>query len=338
MSSLKIQSKFREYFVKSKNIKDIIEISNQSNIITIIDSNVNKLYPGFQNVISIECLENNKNLDSCISIYKKFIENNVKIDHTILTVGGGILQDIVGFCSSTFCRGIDYVFVPTTLLSQVDSCVGGKTSLNFESKKNILGTFYPPKEILICTEFLDSLTLLDKISGYGEVYKFAILQNTIANFSLDTNLEELIFNCLKYKSSILEIDEFDKLERKFLNFGHTFGHALESTSDYNIPHGIAVVIGSMIACNISKNMNFKVNKFETIMQTGKYLLNKSKIKLSKDWFDFNRLLTFIMSDKKNTKQGINMVLINDKPFLHNIQNIHFLKDIFTKTLCDYQII
>lgn len=336
MHSLVVKSRIKDYTINSIDMDSLIELSKKKNILTIIDKKVYDLYPYFNNPIMVECIENNKNLNTCIKIYEELINRNIKINHSILAIGGGIIQDLVGFCASTYCRGIEYILVPTTLLSQVDSCVGGKTSLNFKSKKNILGTFYPPNNINICTDFLDTLSQTDKISGFGEVYKFLILQNKIDQFSLKEDIEKIIFNSLKYKCSILEIDEFDKKERKFLNFGHTFGHALESCSEYNIPHGIAVILGSMIACNMSVNLGFSVTNFKSIMELGQHLLNLSKIQLLYKWFDFNSLVSFILSDKKNTEYGLNMILIkNNKPIIHHFDDLIFVKSILEKTVCDY---
>lgn len=338
MLNLIVKSKLHDYSVEFTDINSIVKLYQQSKIVTIIDQNVYNLYPYFTNAIAIDCIEQNKNLNYCTNIFNKFIDSNIKIDNTILAIGGGILQDIIGFCASTYCRGLDYILCPTTLLAQSDSCIGGKTSLNLENKKNILGTFYPPKQILISTQFLNTINSLDKISGFGEIYKFAILQNTIDTFSLYTDIDELIYDSLIYKSSILEIDEFDKKERKFLNFGHTFGHAIESVSEYNIPHGIAVIIGCMIACNISLSLNLNVPYFDSIMKIGKELLDLSRIQLRNHWFDFNKIMEVIKSDKKNTGSDINMILINNGPILHKIDDLSFLQNILNKTLCDYQII
>ena len=130
-------------------------------------------------MISIISEESIKNLNGTQLIYDKLIERKANINSKVLVIGGGILQDLVGFCASTYCRGIEYILVPTTLLAQADSCVGGKTSLNLPNKKNILGTFYPPSRILIYSNFTKTLSELDLISGFGEIFKFHILQNNI---------------------------------------------------------------------------------------------------------------------------------------------------------------
>jgi 3-dehydroquinate synthetase len=135
----------------------------------------------------------------------------------------------------------------------------------------------------------------------------------------------MIYDGLKYKIDILSRDEFDKGERKFLNFGHTFGHALESTSKHEIPHGIAVIIGSMIAVMISKKLGYDVVNYDVIIEKGKLLLKNSKLQFKQEWFELNPLLEIIKSDKKSTGK-LTMVLIDDKPFLENIENVRILQE------------
>jgi 3-dehydroquinate synthase len=176
-STLNIKSKILDYKLSFINSLSLIElIINQSDVITVIDSNVNDLYPSLQknsNII-IECNEEVKTLDGVIMLLNKLKDKKVNIKTKLLVIGGGIIQDLVGFCASIYCRGIEYILVPTTLLSQADSCVGGKTSINFDKRKNILGTFYPPTDIIIYTGFLKTLPKLDYLSGMGEIYKFYI--------------------------------------------------------------------------------------------------------------------------------------------------------------------
>ena len=217
--------------------------------------------------------------------------------------------------------------IPTTLLAQADSCVGGKTSINFKNRKNILGTFYPPSKILIYSNFTKTLSDLDLLSGFGELYKFCILQNKIQKFNLNSNLTEMIYEGLKFKLDIISRDEFDRGERKFLNFGHTFGHALETSSGYQIPHGISVIIGSMIACSLSNRLGYTVSDFNVIMQKGTDILKESKITFKEEWFQFDNLIEIVKSDKKSTGK-LTMVLINEKPFLHEVKEY----DILSKTI------
>jgi len=311
MRSLNIKSKFGQYSVKFYNqVSDIQEFIQDG--IVIVDSKVYELYKDYLPVDSIlfDCIEQNKTLDGSVTIFRELIKRKIKSNGKVIAIGGGILQDVVGFVCSTYCRGIQYDLVPTTLLSQCDSCIGGKTSINFESVKNILGTFYPPNNILICPEFIKTLTNEDQLSGMGELIKFNILKNTIGNIKNNIDLISMIYDGLSYKASIIQIDEFDKKERKFLNFGHTFGHALESTSDYNIPHGTAVLFGILIANKVSNflgllSLNKESELFDLIYP---YIKHQ---KIEEDWFNFDNLISIIKHDKKNTGT-INMVLLTDK--------------------------
>lgn len=331
-STLKIASKVNDYeviFVDS--LQDIIKQIQQPNTITFIDFNVMILYPqlNLQNVIIIRATEEVKTLEYAGKVFSKLSEYRANVKTKMIVIGGGILQDICGFCASTYCRGIEYVLIPTTLLAQADSCIGGKTSINFENKKNLLGTFYPPSQILIYPQFTKTLSKLDYISGLGEIYKFHILQNKIEDFNPDGDIETMIYDGLNYKIGILLRDEFDRGERKFLNFGHTFGHALESISNHEIPHGIAVIIGCMIAVDISDQFGFTVNNYDATIIKGVSLIKRSEMRFKKEWFDFEKLLPIIKSDKKSTGQ-LTMVLIDNNPFLKDIENLDIIQPILTK--------
>jgi 3-dehydroquinate synthase len=326
--NLTIKSQFGEYNVKFLlDVEALIkQYSNDKTVVTFVDQTVLSYFPKLAelNPISIFCDENTKTVDGSCVILKKLIKLKANTRTHILAIGGGVLQDVVGFCSSIFCRGIEYTLVPTTLLAQADSCIGGKTSINFENKKNILGTFFPPKEILIIPTFLTTLTQQDFNSGLGEIYKFYILQNKIKDFSPANNISQMIYDGLLFKKISIEMDEFDRAERKFLNFGHTFGHALESTSGYKIPHGIAVVVGCMIALTISKLYGFKVPDYEIAIEKGKELLGKSSIAFEPAWFDFKNLITATKADKKSTG-NLTMVLINTVPVLENAEKLDIVE-------------
>jgi 3-dehydroquinate synthase len=329
---LNIKSQVSDYklgFVNS--LDSVISVMQQDNTITIIDSNIEALYPMLrrQSNIILDSYEDAKTLKGVELLLNTLKDRKANINTTLIAIGGGILQDLVGFCASVYCRGINYILVPTTLLSQTDSCVGGKTSINLDSRKNLLGTFYPPKEIIIYTKFIETLSHLDYLSGMGEIYKFHILQNNIKQFDIKNEVEPMILNGLNYKIDILLRDEFDKGERKSLNFGHTFGHALESTSNNTIPHGIAVIIGCMIAMSISKELGYNVEDYDISMGKGYQMLKNSNLVFKQNWFQPDELLNIIKSDKKSTGK-LTMVLIDSKYILADIEDVSILNNILNK--------
>lgn len=331
-NTLEIKSKVSDYklgFVDA--IQDIEEYIDQPNTITFIDQNVNQLYPSLQrpNNIILHSSEAIKSYPGVARVLQNLTERKANIQTKLVVIGGGVLQDLVGFCASIYCRGIQYTLIPTTLLAQADSCVGGKTSINFEDRKNILGTFYPPTDIVIYPKFTQTLSRLDYISGLGEIYKFHILQNKILDFDYSSPIEPMIHDGLKYKIDILSRDEFDKGERKFLNFGHTFGHALESTSEHIIPHGIAVIIGSMIAVMVSKELGYDVPNYDVVIEKGISLIKETKSQFKLEWFDLDLLLEIIKSDKKSIGK-LTMVLVNDKPFLEDIEDVSILQKVLNQ--------
>jgi 3-dehydroquinate synthase len=326
---LEIKSQISDYklsFVDT--IQEIEYYIDQPNTITFIDSNVNELYPSLQRDSNIVLFssEEAKSYSGTTKVLQDLTERRANIQTKLVVIGGGVLQDLIGFCASIYCRGIQYTLIPTTLLAQADSCVGGKTSINFTNRKNIIGTFYPPTDIIVYPKFTQTLSKLDYISGLGEIYKFHILQNKILDFDSSSPIESMIYDGLKYKIDILSRDEFDKGERKFLNFGHTFGHALESTSENIIPHGIAVIIGSMIAVMISKELGYNVSNYNSIIEKGSSLIKNNTLSFKQEWFDLNLLLEIIKSDKKSTGK-LTMVLIDNKPFLEDVENVSILQKV-----------
>jgi 3-dehydroquinate synthase len=336
---LKIKSKVSDYQIKfTDTLTDIECLLKQSNTIVFIDENVDKFYPTLKdnsNII-LHSSEQLKSYDGVADILNHLTNCRANIQTKLIVIGGGVLQDLIGFCASIYCRGIEYILIPTTLLSQADSCIGGKTSINFNNKKNILGTFYPPKEIIIYPNFVETLTEMDYYSGIGELYKFHILQNKIKLFDINslsnrTNVfDNMVIDGLRYKIDTLNRDEFDKGERRFLNFGHTFGHALETSSNNIIPHGLAVILGCMISIRITNLLGYDVTDYDMILDKGIDLYRKSKCDLQYEWFDVNTLLDITKSDKKSTG-NLTMVLYNNQPFLENIKNFNILNKAIQET-------
>lgn len=238
------------------------------NPVVVVDRNVYALYKDTLlaplkslPVYLFDAVEERKNLDEASRICQWILDTfKAKRNIDFLSVGGGITQDVTGFVASTLFRGVGWDFVPTTLLAQVDSCIGGKTSLNFGSRKNLLGTFYPPRAVHIAPVFTQTLSKLDRFSGYGEIAKFllmrafesgedisAVTAEVAGITGADSTPARLIRDCLNVKRGFMESDEFDRGRRNLLNYGHCFGHALEAASGYHVPHGIAVNIGIIFA-------------------------------------------------------------------------------------------
>jgi 3-dehydroquinate synthase len=288
----------------------------------MIDANVFKLYkkllsPVFMdtNHIVIEPSEKHKSYQGVEPFIDRLIKCGFRRNNRLFAIGGGITQDITAFCASILFRGVDWIFFPTTLLAQCDSCIGSKTSINFGEYKNQIGGFYPPKEIVIDLQFLDTLSPLDLRSGMGEMLHyylisgeedFELILREYNHAFLDKNvLSELIYHSLDFKRSYVERDEFDQGPRNVFNYGHSFGHAIETLTGYSIPHGIAVCIGMDIA-------NFLSMKLGHI---NRELYLRIRSLLVKNWGDtqlpdisLDDFLSVLKKDKKAIGSQINVIL------------------------------
>lgn len=230
----------------------------------LIDANVARLYASelrsllaHPQTIIVEATEENKSIERTIPIFERLVANRVRRDHTLVAIGGGIVQDICCFIASTLLRGVPWRFVPTTLLAQADSCIGSKSSINLGATKNIIGTFNPPSDVVIDAGFLDTLDAKEIRSGIGEILKVHAIDGASAFDRLAAEFDQLvedravlqryIRSALSIKQRFIEADEFDRGIRNIFNYGHSFGHAIESATQYGIPHGIAVSIGMDMA-------------------------------------------------------------------------------------------
>lgn len=230
----------------------------------IIDARVADLYASeLRNVLAspsvlrVVAEEGNKSLHTMEGYIEHLLANRVRRGHVLVAIGGGIIQDITCFLASTMMRGLDWHFYPTTLLAQADSCIGSKSSINVGSVKNLLGTFYPPRQIVIATNVLQTLRPDDLRSGVGEMLKVHAIDgpasfdrisgNYAALFADDVMMARYIRRSLEIKKRIIELDEFDRGLRNVMNYGHSFGHAIESATKYGVPHGIAVTLGMDLA-------------------------------------------------------------------------------------------
>ena len=291
----------------------------------IIDSNVASLYSiDLSSVISsdrciyIDSDEYSKSLDQIIPIINSLVGLNIKRQSRLIAIGGGVVQDITCFISSILFRGIDWIFVPTTLLAQADSCIGSKSSINLMPFKNIIGNFYPPKQIFISSTFLRSLSTRDIASGIGEIIKVHIIDsfNTFTTLASEFNhissdfflLQKYIYRSLLIKKSYIEEDEFDKGIRNIFNYGHSFGHAIESATNFTIPHGVSVCIGMDLANYVSLNLGF--------IDTSRYddyhaILNQNYSIFSKVDIPIDSFFDSLSKDKKNTKNKFCLILPTD---------------------------
>ena len=325
--SLKIQSATKEYsIVTGHDFETIQSLTTLENAFFVIDSNVYELHNELFKAIPedrlflLKAVETGKTVQMALDICERIMTLPAKRNATLVSFGGGITQDITGFAANILYRGIHWIFVPTTLLAACDSCIGGKTSLNYKGYKNLLGTFYPPDEIYICTAFFNTLSRRDLLSGLGEIVKFNMVQDyqTLDHLEKSVQLllsgdlqtmEQFVLSSLKFKRHFIEEDEFDHGERIKLNFAHTFGHAYEVVSNYEIPHGIAVSMGMVTANYISVKRGLLSQQLARRME--KVLWAVIEDKAYQKPFDCEKIISAIRKDKKQTDQQITAVLLTE---------------------------
>lgn len=339
LDQILVKSKIRDYKVNFvENADFIYKLKEIPNSVFIIDDEVwnhhkDSCLSSLKNTdnIVIPISENRKNLETVQELYAQIMEKAPKKNMNIISIGGGILQDISGFLASTLYRGINWIFIPTTSLAQVDSCIGAKTSLNFNSYKNLIGTFYPPSEVYIYPGFLLTQKPVDYYSGIGEMAKLHIMSgkdNTglfVSALSeikaIDVNkLVEMVKRSLLIKKSYIEEDEFDTGIRNLLNYGHCFGHAIESVTDFCIPHGQAVVIGILLANLVSRMRGvLSVDREEFFARN--ILLPIIKVNRENISFDPDLMVKAMKKDKKNTGSKLAIVIINDNYDLTRLNDL-----------------
>jgi len=267
--------------------------------------------------------EKNKNQKSVDKILSILLSKNFNRNDCLIAIGGGITGDVSGFAASIFKRGIKFVNIPTTLLSQVDSSIGGKTGINTKYGKNLIGSFYQPSLVISDINFLYTLPKREVICGYGEILKHSLIADK--NFFSFLNkhgseilqlksplIEKAIYKSCSIKKKIVETDEKEINLRKILNFGHTFAHAYEATLDYSkkLNHGEAVILGIKTALKFSLlNRFLNTKEFELIENH----LNKLDLPTNINKFfsikNLNKILSFMKKDKKNNTDKINLVLL-----------------------------
>ena len=333
-----IQSTPHSYKVCWDNSENPCELINQKlalnpNNILLIDEKVYGLYKNNiihhpDQVCMISAFESSKTIEGAIEVFDFLYKRNFSKADTLIVVGGGITQDIGAFVGLTYKRGIKWVFFPTTLLAMSDSCIGGKAGLNFKEAKNQLAVFSAPKEVIINPRFIETLDEKDVKSGLGEILKLFITggssilnkyEQYVKNGQLVnvSNYRQLILMALAVKKSVIEQDEFESYERKALNYGHTFGHVIETLTNYQIPHGIAVVLGIVLVNQIGFDIGC-LNQVQLDLVKGYCLdlLDESVLNSLKK-LTACEILNYVKQDKKVLADSITLVL------LENIGQIKF---------------
>ena len=336
---LKINTKTQKYsiIIGSNLVTNVSKILKENSInfkqcLLIVDKNVSKqfiskikrslnkkkLYVHF-----FKASEMNKNFGNVNKILDILLNKNFSREDCVVSIGGGITGDTSGFAASLFKRGLKFINIPTTLLSQVDSSIGGKTGVNTKYGKNLIGSFYQPNLVISDIQFLKTLPNREVICGYGEILKHSLIANkNFFNF-LNRNskkiinlkspfIEKAIFESCKIKKNIVEKDEKEKNLRKILNFGHTFAHAYEASLGYSkkLNHGEAVILGMKTALSFSlKNNLLKKDEYYLI---NNHITNSKLSSNIKKFFktqDLKKIMSFMLKDKKNYSDKISLVLL-----------------------------
>lgn len=290
----------------------------------IVDSTIFEIYPDILNQLDADQLiiassESKKQLATVSEICEWLVAKNASKKTNLIGIGGGVIQDLCTFTANIFHRGIPYHLYPTTLLSQSDSCIGAKCALNTISGKNQLGVIYPPASVSIWPRFLESLKIKEIRSGYGEILKLSLtgenqfyqyFKSYIEHNGIDKIPEtELIFKSLKAKKPIIEKDEYDNNLRRVLNFGHSFGHALETLSEHHIVHGDAIVVGmdliNFVGVKIGITPEEFAHQFRNIVYKYFSHITISKEIVARTW------VQELMKDKKTTHNKINFAFVED---------------------------
>lgn len=351
---MKIKSYRGEYEVVFTN--DFVNSLNdeiQERDIFLVDEQVEHIYADrlakfrcSHSFIVLPSGEKTKSFEAAGNLVDKLIQMDFKRNHRLVAVGGGIVQDAVAFVASILFRGVDWYFVPTTLLAQGDSCIGSKTSVNFGDCKNLLGGFHPPSKVFIDPGFLNSLDEREIRSGLGEMLHFFLISGSDdfdffrENFNkclaepLHTNV--LTRRSLEIKKAMIEMDEFDQGPRKVFNYGHTFGHALEGITDYTIPHGLAVCYGMDLANHVSVHLGF--------LDLSVCLLCKEFLALVWQGFDFPKIqkrqyLKLLSKDKKNVGNKLNLILTRGlgDMFMFQVEPDEALVEVIEQCLKSYSL-
>lgn len=302
----------------SEIVKDLVK---GRRCVVISDSNVAPLYAqrvmdslnkaGFEVALfEIKAGESSKNTENLINSAEYCVKFGLTRSDVIIALGGGVVTDLGGLCAALYQRGISVVQIPTSLLSMVDSSVGGKTAVNLAEGKNMFGVFYQPDAVICDPCVLKTLPKEEFSNGMAEVIKYAALKGgrilEIVRENPENNLDELIEKCVKIKRDYVCADEQDKGVRQFLNFGHTFGHAVERVTDFSVAHGSAVSIGMCIMARACKEMSLCSEEDKDLLLS---LCKKYGLPTTCEYSP-DDILRASLSDKKRESDFLNIVLFN----------------------------
>ena len=304
-----------------------LQLANYSSIFVLVDENTKQYcLPVFEKniktqyyLIEIKSGEIHKNIATCQYIWSQMVQYGADRKSCMINLGGGVIGDMGGFTASTFFRGMDFIQIPTTLLSQVDASIGGKLGIDFMDLKNAIGLFKNPTQVCVSADFLNTLSKREIRSGFAELIKHGLIASkqdwnellAIKNIDQITNWEKYIIPSLKIKKNVVQKDPFEMGLRKSLNFGHTIGHAIEShalSNGISLLHGEAVAIGLICESYLShKIVGLSKKSLEEISSYiihhyGRYTIKKS---------NFETYLQLMTKDKKNKNQIINFTMISE---------------------------
>ena len=319
---------YKVYFEENlDSLLPFIEERDYSQVLVLVDRNTNDhCLPVLQNaipelvhydIIEVDPGEENKNIDFCIGVWKTMLDFGADRKALLINLGGGVVTDMGGFAASTFKRGIDFIQIPTTLLAQVDASVGGKTGVDLDNVKNIIGTFTQPQAVFISTQFLQTLEDRQLVSGFAEVIKHGLIQDkslyeTCKSVELENISADLIYQSVQIKNNVITQDPTEKGLRKILNFGHTIGHAIEGYSLYHdsdpLLHGEAIAIGMICEAWLShKLMGLSEQELNDITRT--FLARFPSYRFSNEQYDV--FIELMKNDKKNEDNKIGFALLQE---------------------------
>lgn len=321
-------------------------LKSHSNAVIITDSNVSPLYASLVKesflsaglnvfIFDFKAGEAQKNLSTIYDIYHFLAENQISRQDFIAALGGGVVGDIAGFAAATYLRGIPFIQLPTSLLAQIDSSVGGKTGVDIPQGKNLVGAFWQPSYVIIDPHTLHSLPPEYFADGLAEAIKYGCIKDkNLFNRLLYENahdfIDDLIYTCVKIKSEVVQKDEFESGNRIILNFGHTFGHAIEKLHGFSgISHGQAVGIGMVIAAKSGQSHGLSAPGTSDLISK---VLRKYNLPINTN-FSIADITNASLSDKKSTGDCIKLVLLKDigNAFVHKIKKSELADFIKTST-------